>query len=126
MVLASSIKTRILSILGLLVVGYLLLLTVVQMTAAATHRHLEHVSSTLFPAALRLREAEASFEQLRKSYKDAVLFEDPAALAAADKDGEAVAEALAALCSQLEGFVRVRARGTGAPGALFKYPFSFS
>jgi len=99
---ASSIKVRILGILGVLAVGYLLLLAVVQITAAATHRHLDQVSSTWFPAALQLQEAEASFEQLRKSYKDAVLLEDPAALAAADKDGEAVASALTALRAQLD------------------------
>jgi methyl-accepting chemotaxis protein len=98
----ASIKTRILGVLGVLAVGYLLLLAVVQLTAAATHRHLDQASSTLFPAALRLREAEASFEQLRKSYKDAILLEDPAALATADKDGDAVAEALTALRSQLD------------------------
>jgi methyl-accepting chemotaxis protein len=94
---ALSIKVRILGILGILSVGYLLLLAVVQLTAAATHRHLDEVSSSLFPAALRLRQAEASFEQLRKSYKDAILLEDPAGVAAADKDGDAVAEALTAL-----------------------------
>jgi methyl-accepting chemotaxis protein len=89
----TSIKAR---ILGILAFGYLLLLVLVQFTAVATHRHVEQASGSLFPAALRLQEAEASFEHLQKRYKDAVLLEDPEALEAAERDAGAVADALAA------------------------------
>ena len=93
----TSIKARILGILGMLAVGYLLLLAMVQFTAAATHRHIEDVRASLFPAALQLQEAEAAFQRLQKRYKDAVLLEDPSALPLAEKDAEAVTTALGRL-----------------------------
>jgi hypothetical protein len=93
----TSIKAQILLILGLLGFGYLLLLTLVQFTAAATHDHIDHASSSLFPAALQLQAAEAAFADLQKRYKDAVLLEDPEAVAAAGKDAEVVARSLANL-----------------------------
>ena len=97
----SSIKTRILGILGLLAFGYLLLLAVVQFTAAATHSHIDQASASLFPAALRLQGAEASFARMQKHYREAILLEDPSALAGADKDSDEVAEALAALHTEV-------------------------
>lgn len=89
-----TIKFKILSILAVLAVCYLLLLAVVQFTATVTHSHLEQVSISLFPAALRIQEAESSFEQLNKRYKDAVLLEDPDALASAERDAAQVTAAL--------------------------------
>lgn len=100
---AGSIRVRVLSILGVLAVGYLLLLAMVQFTAAVTHRRLEKVSTSLFPAALSIREAESAFVQLQKSYKDAVLLEDPNALVEAGHKAANVAEALGALRAQVYG-----------------------
>jgi methyl-accepting chemotaxis protein len=100
----ASIKARIMAILGILAFGYLLLLAMVQFTAAATHRHVGEVSASFFPAALRLQEAEASFERLQRAYKDAVLLEDPAALQAAEKDAAEVAAALTQLRALVAGF----------------------
>jgi methyl-accepting chemotaxis protein len=105
-----SIKARILGILGILAVGYLLPLAMVQFTAQATHRHLDQVSSTVFPAAMKMQQAEASFEQLKKRYKDAVLLEDPAALEAADREGEAVATRLANLRHDVAALPALAAR----------------
>jgi methyl-accepting chemotaxis protein len=99
----TSIKARILGILGMLAVGYLLVLAVVQFTAAATHRHIDEVRASLFPAALQLQEAEAAFQQFQKRYKDAVLLEDPNALPLAEKDADAVDSALNALQVLLAG-----------------------
>ena len=99
----TSIKARILGILGILALGYLVLLALVQFTAAATHRHIEQASSSLFPAALRVQEAEASFVDLQKRYKDAVLLEDPAALDAAERDAGTIAEALATARTLVKG-----------------------
>jgi methyl-accepting chemotaxis protein len=90
-----SIKTKILGILALLCTGYLLLLAMVQITSISTHSHLQQVSVSLFPAALKMQEAEASFERQKKRYNDAVLLEDASALAAADKDANATQNALA-------------------------------
>lgn len=99
----TSIKARIIGTLGMLAVGYLLVLAVVQFTAAATHRHINAVSASLFPAALQLQEAEAAFHRLQKRYKDAVLLEDPNALPVAEKDAAAVEAALSGLQSLLAG-----------------------
>ncbi len=89
-----TIKVKILGILTTLAVGYLLLLAIVQFTATVTRSHLEQVSTSLFPAALRIQEAETSFDQLNKRYQNAVLLEDAATLASAEKDAQAVNAAL--------------------------------
>jgi len=74
--LRMKIKTRILSILAVLVGGYLLLLAMVQLSATATHNRMSEISSSLFPAALKMQEAEASFERMKKHYGDAVVLQD--------------------------------------------------
>ena len=128
----TSIKARIVGILGFLAFGYLLVLAVVQFTAAATHNHIDEVSSSMFPAALRLQEAEASFERLQKRYKDAVLLEDPGALSLAEKDADAVDASLSGLRALLKNtpelahqadelvvrFSSVRTRSHAAYGAM--------
>ena len=89
-----KIKTRILGILAVLVGGYLLLLAMVQLTATATHSRMSEISSALFPAAMRMQEAEASFEQMKKHYGDAVVLQDTKSLEAGGKDGQTVSAAL--------------------------------
>ena len=89
-----SIPARILATLVLMGGSSLLLLSMVEFTANATHRHMEELSSTLFPASMRLAQMEASFEQMKKRDSDAVLLEEPAALNGADKDADAVASQL--------------------------------
>jgi len=89
-----KIKTRILGILAVLVGGYLLLLAMVQLTATATHRRMSEISSSLFPAAMRMQEAESSFERMKKRYGDAVVLQDASSLKGAETDAEATAAAL--------------------------------
>jgi methyl-accepting chemotaxis protein len=96
-----SIKVRILGILCVLSIGYAVLLVAVQVTGSTTHRYMSQVSNSLFPAALRLRDAQSSYQQFSRRYKDAVLLEDSAALTAADKDGDTVVAALIALRGDL-------------------------
>jgi methyl-accepting chemotaxis protein len=96
-----KIKTRILGILGLLGGGYLLLLVIVQLSATATHNRMMQISTSLFPAALKVQAAEAAFERMKKHYGDAVVLQDNAALAGGDKDAEAVATALTELKASL-------------------------
>ncbi len=69
--------------------GYLLLLAMVQFSATATHSRMSEISSSLFPAALRMQEAEAAFERMKKHYGDAVVLQDAASLKGAEKDAEA-------------------------------------
>jgi methyl-accepting chemotaxis protein len=89
-----KIKARILGILSLLASGYIVLLVMVQLSSTATHKRMAELSSSLYPAALHLQEAEASFERLKKHYSDAVVLQDAGSLAAAEKDAEASAAAL--------------------------------
>jgi methyl-accepting chemotaxis protein len=98
-----SIRVRILAIVGVLATGYLLLLAMAKFTAGATRAHMDQLSISIFPAALKLREAQASFEQMTRSYKEAVLLEDPKTLAAADVDAGSVEESLTTLREDLDG-----------------------
>jgi methyl-accepting chemotaxis protein len=90
----TKIKTSILSILAVLVGGYLLLLAMVQFSATSTHSRMRRLSSSLFPAALKMSEAEAAFERMKKHYGDAVVLQDTKALQNGEKDAEATANAL--------------------------------
>jgi len=96
-----SIRTRILGILGVLALGYLLLLAMVQTTAGTTHQHMERVSTSLFPASSALDEAEHDYARVRKDYKDAVTLEDQGALVNAQKASEDLQTALATVRSSL-------------------------
>ena len=89
-----KIKTKILAILAVLGGGYLLLLAMVQISATATHSRMSEISSSLFPAALQIQAAEASFERMKKHYGDAVVLQDAAALKGAGADAEATGAAL--------------------------------
>jgi len=75
-----KIKTRILAILAVLGGGYMLLLAMVQISATATHSRMATISTSLFPAALRMQDAEASFEKMKKHYGDAVVLQDSRSL----------------------------------------------
>lgn len=91
-----SIRFRILVMLGGLAAGYFVLLTVVQVTATETRRHIERVQRSLVPASTALAQAEGSFVRVKKEYHDAVLLEDPQAL----KDA---AKAIDDVSAELEG-----------------------
>jgi len=90
----SKIKTRILFILAVMAGGYVLLLGMVQLSSTATHSRMSQISSSLFPAALRMQEAEAALERMKKHYGDAVVLLDSRSLESAEKDAEATTEAL--------------------------------
>ena len=92
-----KIKASILGSLAVLAGGYLLLLAMVQLSSTATHSRMSQISSSLFPAALKMQEAEASFERMKKHYGDAVVLQDAASLKAAEKDAQATDDALNAV-----------------------------
>jgi methyl-accepting chemotaxis protein len=89
-----KVKGSILGILAVLAAGYLLLLAMVQISGTATHSSMLQISTSLFPAALKLQHAEASFERMKKRYGDAVVLQDAKSLDGAEKDAEATAGAL--------------------------------
>jgi len=95
------IKASILSTLAVLAGGYLLLLAMVQISATATHHQMLEISSSQFPAALKMQEAEASFERMKKHYSDAVVLQDAASLQSAQTDAEATTTALDAVKTAL-------------------------
>jgi methyl-accepting chemotaxis protein len=88
----------------MLVGGYLVLLAQEQFSASTTRAHMDQISTSLFPAALRVRDAESSFDQMTKRYKEAVLIEDPGTLDAADKDADAVEQDLNRLRDSVTSF----------------------
>ena len=96
-----KIKTRILAILAVLAGGYLVLLVMVQLSSSATHSRMSEISSSLFPAALRMQEAEAAFERMKKQYGDAVVLQDAGSLKGAAMDAEATASALGVVKTSL-------------------------
>lgn len=98
-----KIKTRILGILAVLALGYLTLLATVQLSSTATHRRMSEISSSLFPAALKMQEAEASFERMKKHYGDAVVLQDATPLKGAETDAESTATALGEVRTALAG-----------------------
>lgn len=95
--LRHSIRTRILIVLCVMGLAYLGLLVMIEYTALTTHRHAQRVSDTIFPAMLELQRADASFEQLKTRYKDAVLLEDARALVEAESNAETTATHLSRL-----------------------------
>ena len=96
-----KIRTRILGILGILATGYLLLLAMVLISATTTHSRMSEISSAIFPAALRMQEAESAFERMKKHYGDAVVLQDATTITAAGKDAEDAATALEAVKTSL-------------------------
>jgi methyl-accepting chemotaxis protein len=96
-----KIKTRILGILAVLAGGYLVLLAMVQISSTATHSRMSQISSSLFPAALRMQEAEAAFERMKKHYGEAVVLQDSASLTGAATDAQATEEALSEVKASL-------------------------
>lgn len=97
----TTLKARILGILAMLAFGYLVLLVAVQITSTSTHSRMSEISASLFPAALKMQEAEAAFERMKKHYGDVVVLQDQSALAGAEKDAEAANAALAEVKSRV-------------------------
>jgi len=89
-----KIKTRILGILAVLAGGYLLLLAMVQLSSTVTHSRMSEISTSLFPAALKMQDAEAAFERMKKKYGDAVVLQDANSLKGAETDAVATEAAL--------------------------------
>jgi len=89
-----KIKTRILGILAVLAGGYLLLLAMVQLSSTATHTRMSEISTSLFPAALKMQDAEAAFERTKKKYGDAVVLQDAGSLKGAEADAAATETSL--------------------------------
>lgn len=97
-----SIRLRILGILAMMAMSYLLLLVMVQTTANTTHRHMERVSTSLFPASSALNSAEHDYSDVRKDYRDTVTLEDQGAFTNAQKASDDVQAELTVVRSNLD------------------------
>ncbi len=96
-----GIRGKLLSSIGILGLGYLLFFGLMEWTTSIAQKHLNIASSSLFPAAANLQQAQASFQKLNKSYRDAVVLQDVSALNAGDADAQAAAAALEAASTKL-------------------------
>jgi len=114
-----SIRTRILAVLGVISAASIALLAVIEFTALTTHRHTELVSQTIFPATLELQQAQASFAQLQRHYKESVMLEDQSALAEADREATDTVAKLNHLARMLSGSTpELALRASGMAGQL--------
>lgn len=89
-----KVKTKILVGLGVLGVGYLVFLAAVQWSSYQTQQRMHIAAESLFPAAIRIQEAQSAFQRLSKRYNDAVLLQDKSALNDAAQDTQAIVDAL--------------------------------
>src|ERR1700749_2981682 len=90
-----KVRTILLTVLAVLGSGYVLLLGAVHLSTTATHSRMSQISSSLFPAALRIEESKAAFERMKKHYGDAVVLQDQKSLTGAEADADTTAQGLA-------------------------------
>ncbi|WP_263376810.1 methyl-accepting chemotaxis protein [Granulicella aggregans] len=84
-----SIRGKLLLSIGVLAIGYILFLSMVEITTSSTQKHMSIASEFLFPAASDIQAAQASFQKLNKAYKDAVMQQDASVLNASDAEARA-------------------------------------
>jgi len=89
-----TIRQTIRAALGILGLGFVLLLLLMQWSASRMQSHMAAASGSLFPAALSSQEAEAAFQKITKRYSDAVLMQDKGALTQAGESAAALQAAL--------------------------------
>ncbi|MBW8747893.1 MAG: hypothetical protein JF584_10090 [Acidobacteria bacterium] len=86
---------------GALALGYVFFFALMAITTSTVQRHLHVASDFLFPGASNLQLAESSSQRVAKSYKDALMLQDPSALNTGDTETRAVLSALEAAKEKL-------------------------
>ena len=76
----STLRGKLLSSVGCLILGYVVFFAMVEWTTSITQKHLQVASDALVPAASSLQVAGSAFQKLTKSYKDAVMLQNAALL----------------------------------------------
>jgi methyl-accepting chemotaxis protein/methyl-accepting chemotaxis protein-1 (serine sensor receptor) len=89
-----GIRGKLLSSIGVLGLGYIVFFGLMEWTTSTAQKHLRVASDSLFPAAASLQQAQAIFQKLNKSYRDAIVLQDLSALEAGDADARAGISAL--------------------------------
>jgi methyl-accepting chemotaxis protein/methyl-accepting chemotaxis protein-1 (serine sensor receptor) len=90
-----GVRGKLMFIVGILALGYLLFLGMVQWTGQTTQRHLDLVAGSVYPAALEIWHAQAGFRKLGKDSEAAAMLQDKAALDLLDRDRQAVLDEIA-------------------------------
>jgi PAS domain S-box-containing protein len=88
--LFGSIKSSI----AVAVIGAVVLLAIIQWTALTVQKHIGIVSLSVFPAALDSQQAGTAFERMNREYSDAVVMQEKAALASADREASTAVASL--------------------------------
>ena len=101
---------------GVFVLGALISATVGQVQARLAGTRLETTSEAIFPAAQSSQESEAAFLRMAKAFQDAVVIQDTAALAQAQREGTAAAASLQD-AARLRGLNAERAGDLGKAAA---------
>jgi methyl-accepting chemotaxis protein len=89
-----GVRGKLMVSVGVLALGYLLFLCMVQWTAHATQQHLDLVAGSVYPAAIEISHAQAGFRKLGKDYESAAMLQDKAAIEHLDSDRQAVLDLL--------------------------------
>jgi PAS domain S-box-containing protein len=76
------------------VLGVVALIAIMQWTAYTVRKHAEIASLSIFPAALKSQQAGTAFEKMNREYSNAVVLQENAALAGADREAASVASSL--------------------------------
>jgi len=95
-----GIRLKLLLCVGTLALGYDFFLGLIQWSAAQTQQHLTIAAQSLHPAAMSIEHAANNFRKLTKDYQNAVLLQDPSALATTDSDARLIAGDLADVASK--------------------------
>ncbi len=91
-----NITAKIWLSIGVFILGSTITIGFGQIQALLSEDRLVTTNEALFPAAQHSQEADAAFQRMTKSYQDAVLLQDAAALDVGTREGEATAAALKA------------------------------
>lgn len=89
------------------VLGAVGLLAIMQWTAYAVRAHVTIASLFVFPAALDSQRAGTAFERMNREYSNAVVMQDTAALASADREASTVVSSLNSAATSMS-FKRAR------------------
>lgn len=84
---------------GVFIAGFVGLGSFVEIEDLRAERGLRRTSEALFPAAQSAQRAASAFQRVNKGLNDAVLVQDPAALARPGEDGKQVVEILGSIAS---------------------------
>ena len=97
-----SVAAKIWLSIGIFVLGFVLSTILVQLQGLSRERVLRTISAALFPAALGIHDAQASFLLSVQAFQDAVVMEDASGLERAGQQGQRAAKDLRTIAAIAE------------------------